>query len=96
MAYNNASKNASSVKSSVFYPQLLEAVRTFEDEEIQCRVLCSIIEYGLYGKPIDVSDIDPDGSISEIVASIKEDMDARKAERNKRAKTSKNEQNEQN
>lgn len=84
MAYNNASKNG--VKSFVFYPQLLEAVRTFEDEEIQCRVLCSIIEYGLYGTPIDVSDIDPDGSISEVVAGIKEDMDARNAERKRVSK----------
>lgn len=81
MQNNRPNNNGLDVKSFVFYEPYYKDVREIEDEEVQCDVLCKIIEYGLYGTPIDVSDIDPDGSLSKVVAAIKEDMDARKAER---------------
>lgn len=73
-------------ESFVFYPSFLEGLEKIKDEGKRAKALCSILEYGLYGTPIDVSDIDPDGSISEIVAGIKEDMDARKVERGRISK----------
>lgn len=86
MQRNRPNNNGLDVKSFVFYEPYYKDVREIENEEVQCDVLCKIIEYGLYGTPIDVSDIDPDGSLSKVVAAIKEDMDARKAKRERFSK----------
>lgn len=81
MQNNRPNNNGLDVKSFVFYASFYEAARKIKDKKVQLDVLCRIIEYGLYGRPLDVSDIDQDGSLSKAVAAIKDDMDARKVER---------------
>lgn len=78
-------------RSFVFCSTLYEAIKRHEgDVEVQERVASFIIEYGLYGTLLDVSDIDHDGSLSKELAAIKEDMDARKAERERISKRENN------
>lgn len=74
-------------RSFVFYQSYYEAVMKIKDKEVQCRVLCFILEYGLYGRLVDMSDIeDPDGGLSMVLAAIKNEMDAHKAERERMSK----------
>lgn len=83
---NKAINNALNKETFVFYPSFYESVKMIKDEKTQHRVLCSIIEYGCYGKPIDVSDIDPQGFLSMAIGIVKNDMDMAKDKRDKISK----------
>ena len=83
---NKAISNALNKETFVFYPSFYESVKMIKDEKTQYRVLCSIIEYGCYGTPIDVSDIDPQGFLSMAIGIVKNDMDMAKEKRDKISK----------
>lgn len=83
---NKAISDALNKETFVFYPSFYESVKMIKDEKTQYRVLCSIIEYGCYGTPIDVSDIDPQGFLSMAIGIVKNDMDMAKDKRDKISK----------
>ena len=67
--------------SFIFYPSFLEDLEKIKDEGIRVKVLLSILKYGCYNTPIDLSDIDPDGFLSVGINSIVRDIDSAKAKR---------------
>ena len=69
------------LKSFVFYDSFYENIRGIKDNDLKLDVLCRIIEYGLYGTPLDVSDIDSIGVLTSVVDGIKGFIDRSKANR---------------
>lgn len=69
------------LKSFVFYETFYENIRHIKSDKMKCDVLCRIIEYGLYGTPLNVSDIDDTGVLTSVVEGIKGFIDRSKANR---------------
>ena len=67
--------------SFIFYPSFLEDLEKIKDEGIRAKVLLSVLKYGCYNTPIDLSDIDPDGFLSVGINGIVRDIDSAKAKR---------------